>query len=318
MRAVTPDVRGRKARPGRSSRGRSGRRGEVEVSRPDKVLWPEIGITKRAYVDYLDAVAPRMLPWLRGRPLTLVRAPDGTAGERYFQKAAPSYAPSWIRTVTIPAPSARRDVDYVVCDDQATLAWLGNQAALEFHPAPVRVDRLDRPDLLVVDLDPPEGGFDAAVEVAQTVLDVLDELGLACGVKTTGGKGLHVVVPVERRYDTETLRHATEGLTSIVSARLPGLVTDEFRKRNRGGRVMLDPSRVGTGATLVAPYSPRARDAGTVSFPVAPAELASARPEDYTLETVPGLLARSAGPDAWDALAGARSRIPRDLLEPRA
>jgi bifunctional non-homologous end joining protein LigD len=128
----------------------------VEVSRPDKVLWPELGLTKAGYVAYLDAVCGDMLPWLRTRPLTLVRAPDGVEGERYFQKALPTYAPEWIRTIEIPAPSAGRNVRYVVCNDRATLGWLGNQAALEFHPAPVREDRLDRPDLLVVDVDPHE------------------------------------------------------------------------------------------------------------------------------------------------------------------
>ena len=117
----------------------------VEITRPDKLLWPSMGITKQAYADYLSVVADRMLPWLRDRPLSLIRAPDGVDGQRYFQKNTPAYAPSWIRTVTIPAPSAGRDVAYTVCNDAATLAWLGNQAALEFHPAPVRRDRLERP-----------------------------------------------------------------------------------------------------------------------------------------------------------------------------
>ena len=114
----------------------------VEVTNPDKLLWPALEITKRRYVDYLDAVRERMLPWLRDRPLSLVRAPDGVTGERYYQKDTPKYAPSWIKTVTIPA--ARRDVAYTVCNDAATLAWLGNQAALEFHPAPVRRDDVER------------------------------------------------------------------------------------------------------------------------------------------------------------------------------
>lgn len=285
----------------------------VEVSRPDKMLWPDLGVTKRAYVDYLGVVADTMLPWLRDRPLTLVRAPDGVAGERYFQKAAPTYAPPWIRTVRIPAPSARRDVDYVVCQDGATLAWLGNQAALEFHPAPVRIDSLDRPDLLVVDIDPPDHAFDAAVEVAGLVLEVLDDLGLATGVKTTGGKGLHVVAPIERRYGADVLRHAAARLTDIVSERRPALVTDEFRKAARQGRVMLDPSRNGTGATIVAPYSARGRPEGTVSFPVVLDELASASPDEFTLASVPHLL-DGPGPRRWNRLAQERRRLPSALL----
>lgn len=286
----------------------------VEVTRPDKPLWPALGITKRAFVEYLGAVADRMLPWLRDRPLTLIRAPDGVDGQRYFQKDTPAYAPSWIRTVTIPAPSAKRDVAYTVCNDAATLAWLGNQAALEFHPAPVRRDRLERPDLLVVDIDPPDGAFDAAVDVAFLVLDVLDDLGLSTLVKTTGGKGLHIVVPIVRHVSPEQLRHAATRLTTIVADRRPELVTVEFRKAGRKGRVMLDPSRNGTGATIVAPYSPRARSEATVSFPVLPDELRSISPGDFTVATVPQRL-DGTGPRRWtEAASDRRQRLPASLL----
>lgn len=286
---------------------------QVEVSRPDKLLWAERDITKRRYIEYLDAVSASMLPWIRQRPLTLVRAPDGVGGKQYFQKAVPTYAPEWIRTVRIPAPSAGRDVDFVVCDDQASLRWLGNQAALEFHPAPVRRDMLERPDLLVVDIDPPEGAFDAAVEVAIMVLEVLDDLGVATGIKTTGGKGLHIVAPIERRYEADEFRRAAARLTAIVVDRRPDLVTDEFRKGKREGRVMLDPSRNGTGATIVAPYSPRAREEATVSFPVTPEELTSVSPDAFTIASVPDLLDRG-GPKRWDALADERHRLPKGLL----
>jgi DNA ligase D len=287
----------------------------VEVTRPDKLLWPALGVTKRAYVDYLGAVADRMLPWLRDRPLSVIRAPDGVEGERYFQKNTPKYAPPWIRTVTIPAPSAKRDVAYTVCNDAASLAWLGNQAALEFHPAPVRRDRLERPDLLVVDIDPPEDAFDAAVEVAFLVLEVLDDLGLNTLTKTTGGKGLHVVVPIVRHVSAERLRHAATRLTAIVTERRPDLVTAEFRKADRKGRVMLDPSRNGTGATLVAPYSPRARTEGTVSFPVMPDQLRSIAPDDFTVATVPEHL-DDAAPSLWvEAASRWRQRLPASLLE---
>jgi bifunctional non-homologous end joining protein LigD len=285
----------------------------VEVTRPDKPLWPALGITKRAFVDYLEAVADRMLPWLRDRPLTVIRAPDGVEGQRYFQKDTPKYAPSWIRTVTIPAPSAKRDVAYTVCNDVATLAWLGNQAALEFHPAPVRRDRLDRPDLLVVDIDPPDGAFDAAVDVAFLVLEVLDDLSLDPLVKTTGGKGLHIVVPIVRHVSAEQLRHAAARLTGIVADRRPELVTTEFRKAQRKGRVMLDPSRNGPGATIVAPYSPRARAEATVSFPVLPDELRSIAPGDFTVATLPQRL-HGPGPARWSEAVDSRQRLPASLL----
>lgn len=285
----------------------------VTVSKPDKQLWPDVPVTKQDYADYLRTVADDMLAWLRDRPLTMVRGPDGVSGKRYFQKAVSSYAPAWIRTVRIPAPSAERDVDYVVCQDLPTLLWLGNQAVLEFHAAPVRRDRLDRPDLMVLDIDPPDGAFEMAVEVVLLVLEVLEDLGSPAGVKTTGGKGLHVVVPIERRVDQEMLKRGVARLTSIVVGRRPDLVTDAFRKAKRGGRVMVDPSRNGTGATIVAPYSPRARSDATVSFPVVPEELHRVSPGDFTLRTVPGLLDRP-GPARWRALAEERGRLPKELF----
>lgn len=285
---------------------------EVEVSRPDKLLWPDDGVTKRDYVDYLAAVADDILPWLRGRPLTLVRAPDGVGGKRYFQKAISDYAPSWIHTVKLPAPSAKRDVEYLVCDDAVTLAWVGNQAALELHPAPVRRDRPERPDLLVVDIDPPAGRFDAAVEVALATLDVLEELGLEAGVKTTGGGGLHVVVPIERRVPGSMLRRAVGRLTTLVEERRPGTVTSAFKKADRGGRVMIDPSRNSPGATFVAPYSTRARPGAPVSFPVSRDQLGDVAPSDFTLRTVPGLLGGD-GPLEWRHLKTIRQRLPVSL-----
>jgi bifunctional non-homologous end joining protein LigD len=287
--------------------------GAVEVSRPDKVLWPGPGVTKADHVAYLRAVSAVMLPWLERRPLTMIRAPDGIEGQRYFQKSAPTYAPDWIETITIAAPSAKRDVDYLLCDHEATLAWLGNQAVLEFHPAPVRADRLERPDLLVVDVDPPAGAFEMAVEVARLVLETLGDLGLEAGVKTTGGEGLHIVAPIERRYDARRLRGAASELTRIVAERAPDLVTGEFRKQDRGGRVMLDPSRNAPGATFVAAYSPRTRPGATVSFPLVPSELGSVTPGDFTIGTAPGRL-DDPGPRAWRQLENVRGRLPSRLL----
>jgi bifunctional non-homologous end joining protein LigD len=286
----------------------------VEVTRPDKLLWPALEITKQAYVDYLGAVAEHVLPWLRDRPLSVIRAPDGVDGERYFQKNTPKYAPKWVKTVMIPAPSAGRDVAYTVCNDADTLAWLGNQAALEFHPAPVRRDKLERPDLFVVDIDPPDDAFDAAVEVAFLVLEILDDLGLSTLVKTTGGKGIHLVVPIVRHVSAERLRGAASRLAEIAVDRDPDLITSEFRKAKRGGRVMLDPSRNGPGATLVAPYSPRARGEATISFPVVLKDLKKVAPGDFTIATTPTLL-KGPGPKAWATAASAGGqRLPAKLL----
>jgi DNA ligase D len=285
----------------------------VQLTRGDKFLWPALGVTKRDYLEYLWAVADRMLPWLRERPLTLVRAPDGVEAHRYYQKDAPKHTPEWIRTVTMHAESAGRDVRYIVCRDRRSLLWLGNQAAIEFHPALIRTTRLDRPDVLVFDIDPPSGAFPQAAEVARAVHDVLGSHDLPHGLKTSGAKGLHVFVPLERRHTGDQVRRAGFALAAEVLERLPDLATLEFRKRDRRGRVFLDVTRNGGGQTVVAAYSPRVRPEGTVSFPVAWKDLQGIQASDFTLRSVPGLL-DGPGPRRWHQLEGVRARLPAALV----
>ena len=281
-------------------------------TRPDKLLWPSSGVTKRIYLEYLEAVADDLLPWLRDRPLTLVRAPDGVEQQRYYQKETPTYAPSWIKTVPIRAETARRTVRYVLCNGERTLAWLGNQAAVEFHPSAVRASRLDRPDVLLFDLDPPPGRYSAAVEVAGILRDVLEELGLRSGIKTSGSKGLHVVVPIERRSSVAEVQRAGARVAAAVVGRAPGLATTEFRIADRGGRVLIDIWRNAVAQTAVAAFSPRARPEATVSFPVTWSEVPRVEISDFTIATVPSLL-DAAGPRAWRELLRGRSRLPSSL-----
>jgi bifunctional non-homologous end joining protein LigD len=284
----------------------------VEISRPDKLLWPDLGITKRMYLEYLESVADRMLPWLRERPLTLVRAPDGVEKHRYYQKDAPNYAPDWIRTITIRADSADRDVRYIVCRDRRTLFWLGNQAAIEFHPALIRTSRMERPDVMVFDIDPPADAFEQAAEVALSVHEVLDGHGFPHGLKTSGAKGLHVFVPLERRHGGEQVRQASFAIAEEVVERIPHLATIEFRKQKREGKVFVDVTRNGGGQTVVAAYSPRVSPTGMVSFPMTWNELGKVRPGDLTLRTAPGLLG-GRGPRRWRELEDVRARLPASL-----
>ena len=284
----------------------------VEISRPDKELWRQLGVTKRAYLEYLAVVGDRMLPWLRERPLTLVRAPDGVEAHRYYQKDAPKHTPEWIATVTMRAESAGRDVRYIVCDDRRTLSWLGNQAAIEFHPALIRTPRLDRPDMMVFDIDPPSGAFAEAAAVARAVHDVLQAHALPDGLKTSGAKGLHVFVPLERRYAGDAVRRASFALAEETLERIPDRATLEFRKSDRKGRVFLDVTRNGGGQTVVAAYSPRVRPEGTVSFPVAWEDLDDVQPGDFTLRTAEALI-EGPGPRRWRELEKVRARLPAAL-----
>lgn len=286
--------------------------GGVELSRLDKVFWPGEGLTKGDLISYYRAVAPYLLPHIRGRPLTVKRYPDGVRGGAFFQKNTPTYAPSWVLTVTLPAENTRGEVRYTLCNDRRTLLWLGNQATIELHPWLSRTDRLDRPDLLVFDIDPPEGRFDLAVRVALLTRETLAERGLDACAKTSGAKGVHILVPLVRHHGFAATQRAVRRLASDAAAHEPALVTTEFLKTERGGRVFLDATRMGRGHHVVAAYSPRARPGAPVAFPVAWNRLESADPLEFTIRTVPGLLERAGDP--WRTLCPPAQHLPRDLV----
>lgn len=280
----------------------------IEPSNLGKVFWPDAGLTKGDLLQYLDSVASVLVPAVKDRPLTVKRYPDGIESGFFFQKNTPSYAPDWVRRARLQAPSAKRDVDYTLCNSKRTLLWLGNQASIELHPWTSRVDHLDRPDHLVFDLDPIEGGFEMAVRAALLLREVLEEAGLQGAAKTSGSKGVHVYVPLVRRHSFGQVRQAAVELGGRLEQRAPGLATAEFRLANRRGRVYIDAGRNGKGAHVIAPYSPRARPGGPVSFPVPWDDLSQVRPADFTIRTVPELLA--GGRDPWRALMPKAQTIP--------
>jgi DNA ligase D len=284
--------------------------GGVEPSNLDKVFWPEAGLTKGDLIDYFDRISGFILPPLRDRPLTVKRYPDGIHGFSFFQKNTPKYAPDWVATVTLRAESAKRDVAYPLCNSKKTLLWLANQAAIELHPWLSRVGRLERPDHLVMDIDPPEGAFALAVEVAFVVKEALADTGLKSAAKTSGAKGVHVYVPLERRHHYGQVRAAAVEIARRVEDEIPDRATTQFRVAERGKRVFLDAGRNAPGAHIIAPYSPRARPAASVSFPVGWDELRSIKPEDFTIRNVPGLLANE---DRWRALMPRPQTLPREL-----
>ena len=288
--------------------------GGVELSNLDKVFWPREGLTKGALIDYYRAVAPAILPHLRNRPLTVIRYPDGVDRGSFYQKQTPAYAPEWVRTVELPAESGRgkrKSVRYALCNDKRTLVWFANQASIEFHPWLSRVDRLERPEYLVIDLDPPDGQFGLAVRAAMLTREVLSDLGLEGCAKTSGAKGMHVYVPLKRSHGYEEVARAARQLADRTAERDPDLATTEFRKRDRGGRVFLDFTRIGPGKHMAAPYSARARPGATVSFPVSWEDVERVRPSDFTIQTVPNLL--EAG-DPWREVCPAPQALPKELI----
>jgi len=288
----------------------------VPLSHLDQPVFDGAGATKGDLVTYLDAVHERLLPELRDRALSVVRARLGQAA--FMQKNLPAYAPDWIRTTTVWAAASKRQVRYPVCDDRRTLVWLANQRAVEYHPALVPVDD-DRQTHLVLDLDPPDDvdpadGFRMAVAAALLVRQALTDAGLTGGVKTSGAKGAHVVVPLADDAELPDVAAATRALAARAARLDPALATTQFVREERGGKVFVDSTRAG-GATVVAAYSPRARPGLPVSCPVTWSDLERVRPGDFTILTaVERLQGDDSGARAWAAAMASPQALPADLV----
>ena len=281
----------------------------VELTSLDDPVFDGAGVTKRELLDHLDAVADRMLPALADRPLSVVRARPGP--RPFMQKNLPRGAPDWIPTLPVWAESSQRTVHYPVCADRRTLLWFGNQRAIEFHPTLLRNDATGA-DELVIDLDPPpDGAFAAVVAAARLVRTALHELGLDAVVKTSGAKGLHLVVPLSAPLGVDDAFAATRALCARAATLGPDVATTAFIRDDRGGRVFLDPTRAGW-ATLVAVHSPRARPGLPVSFPVPWDALDDVSPADVTVRTAAGLLGDT---DPWRTLRPAPAPLPEVLLD---
>ena len=259
---------------------------DVTISSPSKILFAEAGITKLDVVQYYLAVAEGALCGAGGRPNVLVRYADGIAGDFFFQKRAPASRPSWVETCTITFPSGRT-ADEVVPRDAATLAWMANLGCLELHPHPVRTDDLEHPDELRVDLDPVPGvEWPQIVAVAGVVRETLRDLGLVGWPKTSGSRGVHVNVRLDRRWTFPEVRRAALALAREVERRGPGIATSRWWKEERHG-VFLDYNQNAKDRTVASAYSIRPMPDARVSAPVTWEELDACRPEDFTLRTMP-------------------------------
>lgn len=255
-----------------------------ELTNPQKHLWP--GFTKADLYDYYTRVAERMLPHVAGRPLTLKRYPNGVDGFGFFQKNLPDGAPEHIGRFDDWSESSERTVSYALVEQLEDLQWMAQTAALELHPWFTRVDRPERPDLLVFDLDPSDPS-QSVVAAAHELRGVLGGLGLDALVKTSGKRGLHLYVPIERRYDFSQLRGFGLAVARACADRQPEALTVEMRKADRRGRLLIDWSRNGRAQTLVAAWSPRATSAATVSVPLDWSEVRDGLdPGAFTLPTV--------------------------------
>ncbi len=284
-------------------------RAGVELTNLDQPLADDADATKRDLVDYLDAVADRILPVLTGRPLTVLRVLRGRAP--FMQKNVPKYTPDWVRTAAIWAEASHREIRYAVCDDRRTLLWLANQRAVEYHPALGLAEDIYRPTHLILDLDPPTGeDFAAVVAVAGLVRQALQDAGLAGAVKTSGSRGLHVFVPIDDSAPVYDVAAATRALAARAEALDPSIATTAFIVADRQGKVFVDATRAG-GATVAAAYSPRLRPGTPVSFPVGWSDLDRVTPADFTVRTAVPLLG---GRDPWAETMPGPQRLPEELI----
>ncbi|MFC0112780.1 non-homologous end-joining DNA ligase [Kibdelosporangium aridum] len=263
----------------------------VRVSNPDKVYFPERGITKRQVVEYYVSVAEPLLKVLRDRPTTLKRYVDGVTGEAFYQKRVPKGAPSWVETATIKFPSGRA-ADEVCPTEIAVIPWASNLGTFDFHPWPVRRPDVDHPDELRVDLDPQPGtDFSDAVKVAGVLREVLADNGLTGYPKTSGGRGIHVLVRIRPSWNFIDVRHAVIGLAREVERRIPSLATTAWWKEERGERVFLDFNQAARDRTIASAWSVRGTPRATVSMPLTWDQLSDVDPDDFDIFTVPDLLA---------------------------
>lgn len=237
----------------------------VACTHVERVMFPADGITKGDVLAYYRDVAPLMVPELRGRPLSVVRYTKGIDQKGFFQKHYQKHFPAWLDQVTA---GAKTQVAYPIVGDAAGVVYLANQGSVEFHVWTSRKDALDRPDVLVFDLDPPDGGFALVRDAARIVHALCDELALPAFVKTTGSKGLHVAVPLDGAARYDEVGAFAMRLGALLCRRHPALMTMEFYKKDRGGRLFVDMMRNAIGATWVAPYSLRGRPGAPLSAPI--------------------------------------------------
>jgi bifunctional non-homologous end joining protein LigD len=281
----------------------------VRLSNPEKVLYPEQGITKHALADYYLGVADLMLPHVRLRPISLVRCPMGAQKKCFFQRHAGSGVPAQIREVEI--SGFEESGAYLYLSDKAGLIALVQMGALEIHPWGSRIDRPERPDRIVFDLDPGDGlSFPDVIVAAREVRQCLDAIGLASFVKTTGGKGLHVVVPIVRRYTWPQAKAFAKRTAELLAERAPARYLTRISKAERRGRIFIDYLRNDPTSTAIGPYSTRAREGAPVATPLAWEELSpELDPRKFDIANVPKRLQRQRE-DPWADMDRLHQTLP--------
>jgi bifunctional non-homologous end joining protein LigD len=284
------------------------RLGGAVITNPGKPFWPDEGLTKLDLAQFYARIAGHILPWMKGRAVTMERCPDGIRRACFFQKQAPDNLPEDIPTVRIPAPTAGRDVDYIVGGTRKTLLTLVNLGCIAMHVMNSRIDHLEKPDWLAFDLDPADG-FGSAARAALLLRARLEDHGLESYVKTSGGRGLHVFVPLRRGASDDRVRAYALAIAQELAREAPKLVTVEGRKAKRRAPVYLDVMRNATGQTIVPPFSARWRPKAPVSMPLDWDEVSPRLdPAVFNIRTAERRIEAKA---PWSSFFGHRQTLPR-------
>lgn len=261
---------------------------KVILTHLNKLYWPDERISKGDLIYYYTSIYPYIIPYLKNRPQNLKRNPGGIEDEGFYHKDAGDEGPAWLKSVSIYSESTKRDVEYIVCNDQATLTYLNNLGCIEINPWHSTIRHLDKPNYLVIDIDPPdENSFDHVVDIALIIKELMDDMETACYCKTSGASGMHVYVPLGARYTYDEIRPFAQGIAEFASQKLPKVATTERPVKKRKGKIYVDYLQNSWGQTVVAPYSVRPVPGAKVSAPLQWPELKHGiRPGDFTIFNV--------------------------------
>lgn len=262
----------------------------LELSNPEKVFWPKEGYTKNDLIEYYKEISNFILPYLKDRPESLLRFPDGIRGKSFYHKDV-DIAPEWFETIKIDSDSENKKINYLICQNEESLIYLINLGCIDLNPWNSRIGHLDYPDYLILDLDPESTGFEKVVETALGIKKVLDTVGIKGYVKTSGATGIHIYVPLEAKYTYEQVRQFAEIIALKAHESMEKITSLERSPSKRKGKVYIDIFQNARGQTLASPYSVRAKPGATVSTPLDWKELTKdLSPKKFTIKNVPGRL----------------------------
>lgn len=278
---------------------------KVEMTNPDKIIYPKEKITKKQIIEYYRKVSSRLILHIKDHPLALQRYPNGIKKEGFFQKNVSKYFPKWIKTVRV-SRQASGKVQMVLCNDKNTVEYLANQAALSLHPWLSTRSKLDKPDRMIFDLDPPQRNLQLAKEAARDLKKFLETLGLKPFIMTTGSKGYHIVVPIQPLLKFEEVRKIARIISNQLSKKFPKKYTTQTRKNARKGRLFIDYLRNSYAQHAIAPYSLRALPGAPIAMPILWQELSRVEPQSFHLKNISSRLKK---PDPWSRMKSSQKSL---------